>query len=211
VSPGVLLPMRDIELHFEEEEARAMYERLVSYRAPAHVLSFDDAWLRFGGNGPLLEFAYFVVQNQTLFARLSSQVHRLRDELRAGKWQADEIELLRRAAVTTAYSARLDLKRLASTLTLEDPARTLDLFEREFLVRVAPDGLFIEGLHPIRSASEPDASGQRCDTTVTVGPVPRSCPRPGLAPRSDATVARRSSAPSTRLRLVAWIASRATL
>ncbi len=148
---GTLLPARDIVLSFDESEARAIYDQLVAYKAPDHVLSFDDAWARFGGQGPLLEFAHFVARNETLEQRLSNQIARLRDDRRADSGLADEIELLRRVAVVTAYGARLYVGRVATGLHLPDPARSIALFEREFLVRVAPGGRLLEALHPIRS------------------------------------------------------------
>jgi hypothetical protein len=47
--------------------------------------------------------------------------------------------------------ARLRIPPLVSKLNLPEPTRTLELFEKEYLLRLSPDRPLVEGLHPIRS------------------------------------------------------------
>ena len=111
--------------------------------------------------GPLLEFVHLCTQGQGLEQRLNGQVRRLRDEVRSGSVRPAELDLLRMAAVAGAYEAGVDASLLVADLDLPDPGRTLEQFEREYLLRRGPDGV-VTGLHPIRSAI---LGGLLCDHT----------------------------------------------
>lgn len=145
------LGFHEVELQFDEAEARLVYHLLVQKAAPPHLLTFEDAWARFGMGGPLLEFVHLVTQQATLRERLTEQVARLRDDVRTHRFLPIELDLLRRVAVASAYGGRLDLLRLVVDLGLPDARRTIELLEREYLIRVTPDRQLVDGLHPIRS------------------------------------------------------------
>lgn len=149
---GAMLLAADLALALHEEEAEEIFDGLRRRAMPANVLDFADAWRQFGTRGPLLEFTYFLTQHEALEARLDAQVRGIREEVRSGKTLPAELELLRRAAVVTAFGARLDLRRAAAELQLPDITQTVTHFEREYLLRVTEDGAFVEALHPIRSA-----------------------------------------------------------
>lgn len=141
-----------IELIFDEREAARLYEKLAYIKQPSQFLSFKEAWSRFGSSGPLMEFVYLITQNESLRERLRSQIKRLQDMVREGKMCENELGLLRMAAIASAYDARLDAKLLCELLNLKEPARILDLFEKEYLLRQSTEGKHIEGLHTIRSS-----------------------------------------------------------
>jgi hypothetical protein len=143
---------RSIPLEFGLEEARLIYAQLVARRPADAFLSFEEAWERFGGAGPLMEFVHLVTQSLSLEARLAAQMRRLRDEVHQGTRAASDLELLRLVSVAGAFEARVDVASLAAQLGLAKPVRTLELLEREYLVRRSADGQFAEALHPIRSA-----------------------------------------------------------
>jgi hypothetical protein len=144
--------LADIALDFEEGEARQLYAALAARETPAAFSGFDDAWQRFGTGGPLLEFTYLVTQGESLRQRLRSQLERLQDEVREGKRVESELKLLRLVSVAGAYEARVKARPLAQALGLVAPARTIQLLEREYLLRQTEDGALIQGLHPVRSA-----------------------------------------------------------
>ncbi len=140
----------ELEVALLEEEARGIYSPLRGRHADA-PLTFDEAWGRFGAApGPLLEFVHLCTQGQGLEERLASQVGRLRDEVRTGQATPAELDLLRLVAVAGAYEAAVDAQLVIESLGLPDPHRTVDRFEREYLIRRDTDGL-VTGLHPIRS------------------------------------------------------------
>ncbi len=149
---GAAMRFAEVELAFTETEARDIYQSLVEKRVPAEFPGFEEAWRRFGSEGPLMEFVYLVTQGDSLRARLAEQVVRLEEDVRLGRLKPEELQLLRLVAVASAYEARLKVTPLVDSLRLELPKRTLQLFEKEYLLRMSPDGSLVFGLHPIRSA-----------------------------------------------------------
>jgi hypothetical protein len=142
---------KTISLVFNESEARTIYERLLEQGVATSFPSFDDAWGRFGGDGPLLEFVYFITQAESLKERLHNQVLRLREEVRTNKLFPEELVFMRVCAVASAFEARVDAASLAAELKLKDSVRTLQLLDEEYLLRSTHDRRHVEALHPIRS------------------------------------------------------------
>lgn len=149
--PGAEFDYKAVELVFDEAEARLIYDRALASGQAVDFLDFDEAWDKFGGEGPLMEFVYLLTQTTTLRERLQGQVQRIRDEVRMGV-HPDELTLLRLISVASAYEARLHVSTLVDNLSLPDPYYTMKLFEKEYLIRLTPDEQYVEGLHPIRSS-----------------------------------------------------------
>lgn len=143
----------DILLEFGPAEAESIYDSLAKRKEASNVFpTFKESWDRFGGEGPLLEFVYLLTQTQSLRSVLTAQVHRIREEIRAGTLQPQVLQLLHLCAVATAFEARIFLRPLVKHLQLTDPSGTIGLLEKEYLLRVTSDGATIEALHPFRSA-----------------------------------------------------------
>ena len=142
------LRLAEVDPTFTEPEARGIYEALRA-RFPEAPPTFAEAWTRFGGAGPLLEFVHLVTQSQELRERLSDQVRRLRREAEATG--TAKIDFLRLASVIAATEARADLQTLAAAVGLHDAAHVVGEMEREYLVRVSDKGRLVGSLHPIRS------------------------------------------------------------
>lgn len=147
-SDVAVIPFAEVDPTLTTEEARDIYRALQS-RFPDAPPTFEEAWTRFGGGGPLLEFVYLVTQRQELRARLSDQVRRLRTEAQSTGTAA--IDFLRLASVIAATGARAELAPLASVAGLNDAGHVVSGMEREYLVRLSDDGRLVGGLHPIRS------------------------------------------------------------
>ena len=139
----------ELELTFDREEANRLYAEL--REPPAQFLAFDEAWSDFGHRGPLLEFVYFLTQNETLKSRIESQIRNLQDRVRERKLEVNELSLLRLVAVASAYEAKLDLSKVVQHLGLIEPTRTIELFTKEYLIRVDERSSTITGLHSVRS------------------------------------------------------------
>lgn len=141
-----------IPLSLNRVEARGIYARLTARHPDERFLTFDDAWQRFGGEGPLLEFVHLLTQSESLQDRLAAQVRRLKGEVREGRMTPQEFRFLHRVSVANAYEARVDVVSLAREMQIPEPTLTLELLEREYLLRRSADRRYAEGLHPIRSA-----------------------------------------------------------
>ena len=144
-------PLATVDLTFDENEARGIYKKMCVNITDVPYPTFEEAWQRFGEQGPLLEFVYFLTHTQTLRERLTNQVQRLRDEVRIGSLSKEELAFLRVCSIATAFQARVNLKSLSEALELRDTVRTFMLFEKEYLLRKTRDGLYVEAMHPIRS------------------------------------------------------------
>ena len=145
------IQFKDVDLTFDKSEAQKIYHSLEKTKTPPQFLSFEEAWDKFGGEGPLMEFIHLVTQGESLRKRLKEQVTRLEDEARHRQIEPAEIELLRLVSVASAFDAQLKTKPLIDYLKLAAPSRTLELFEKEYLLRLNADGSLVKGLHPIRS------------------------------------------------------------
>ena len=139
----------ELELSFDREEANKLYAQL-KQQTPRY-LAFDEAWADFGGQGPLLEFVYFLTQNQTLKSRVESQIQALKDDVRMEQLKEGELHFLRLVAVASTYEAKLDLRAIVQHLGLNEPSRTIELFTKEYLIRVDESGSTVSGLHAVRS------------------------------------------------------------
>jgi len=149
---GAELQFSEVDLRFTRPEAEEIYQFLVDTETPAQFLNFEDAWNRFGGEGPLMEFVYLVTQGDSLRERLRQQVRQIQDEVRAEKRSEAELTLLRLVSVVSAFEARLKVRELVSSLPLPEPRRTLEVMEKEYyLLRTTENGTLVGGLHPIRS------------------------------------------------------------
>lgn len=133
--PVYELDFGDIDLEFDKEEARSIFERAGEQNAVSGFLDFDAAWSAFGGKGPLLEFVFLLTQTTSLEDRLKGQIQRIRREVRENQISSDELKLLRLVAVATAFEARVGTRNLVDSLDLPEPGLTLELFEREYLIR----------------------------------------------------------------------------
>ena len=156
---------KDISLELRDEEAQNIFSEL--YRrseSPRYFTSFDEAWAKFGGSGPLLEFVYLLTNTESLQSRLKSQILRIRREIQERNRHPDELRLLQIAAVATAYEAQIDVLLLSKAILLPDILGTLQMFEKEYLIRRSEDGKFLEALHPVRSMILTDLL---CDSVVS--------------------------------------------
>ncbi|MDP2834807.1 MAG: hypothetical protein Q8Q28_16215 [Pseudomonadota bacterium] len=148
---GAEVAFQDIALEFDEVEARLLYPGLTQRDRAARFLDFDEAWRRFGGEGPLLEFVYLVTQTQTLADRLRQQIQSLRDEVARGKFPPADMRLLAVTAFASFLGARIDAVQARRGLALPDLGRSVERLEREYLLRKVDGGQYLDGLHPLRS------------------------------------------------------------
>ena len=140
----------EIELIFEQEEAELIYDALDDYNKDLKFINFVNAWDYFGAKGPLLEFAYLITQNESLSAKLNSQINKIRsDSSDLGK---EKIRLLRYIVLTDSYGSKVKLKELNQFLQLKNEILFLiDLLQKEYLLKISGDKSHIIGLHPVRS------------------------------------------------------------
>lgn len=145
------LDAKQLSLAFTEAEAKVLFTQFQQTVGLPPFLNFQDAWSRFGGEGPLLEFVYLLRQGERLKDRLATQLRRIQDQA-ALEQDTAQVDLLRYLSVAGAHHCRLDLKQVLGSLSLANPKRTLEYFEEEYLLRRSTDGIHVEALHPVRAS-----------------------------------------------------------
>ncbi|HOI71232.1 MAG TPA: hypothetical protein PLC38_02980 [Methanobacterium sp.] len=146
LSGADLIPS-NVELTLNKEEAEHIYENLISKKPDKQFLDFEDSWLKFGGQGPLLEFTYLVTQGTTLKEKLKDQINRIKKE----STETERLDFLRIVSIIGMFGGKTDLRSIKSMIQLKDPLHVIDLFQKEYLIRESENGRYIEPLHPIRS------------------------------------------------------------
>lgn len=144
---GVEFSFNELELQFDYEEARQIFDILFKRGLVKRHLDFTEAWEEFGGNGPLLEFVYLVTQGGLLQERLQAQLSQLISETLP---RDETINLLRAVAIGTSYGARLSVKEVVKQFKI-NPEKTLKRLESEYMLRLDDSAQWIRAIHPIRS------------------------------------------------------------
>ena len=139
---------KEIELIFDENEAKIIYDSLSSHKVDLKFASFNESWIQFGQKGLLLEYVYLINQGDTLKFRLKNQVRQLEKEKKC-----DELEILKYVCLADTYNAKIDYKKLIKHLNLNIGLASsfISELENEYLLKYADNNRYITGLHSIRS------------------------------------------------------------
>ena len=133
-----------IELSFDKQEANEIYNK---YHSP-YFLSFDQAWDKFGEQGPFMEFMYFLNEADTLKNKLKSQIKQIIDhEVNADGW----LNILQVVSYAGRYSLKVDIQKLIKLLHPLQARKMLMLFEKEYLIRLIDNEKYVEPLHAVRA------------------------------------------------------------
>jgi hypothetical protein len=141
----------DFTIPFDQSAGREIYDLLAKRIETGNYLDFDDAWAQLGARKTLFEFVYLVTQEESLAAKIESQIASLQDAVNCSELLPGDLELLRLVAVASAYEARVQIAPLAEVCDIPEPQRTLERFNNEFLLRTSDDRQHVEGFHAIRS------------------------------------------------------------
>ena len=136
-----------IELQLTKEEAKTIYDNFTAGNPHSQHRSFDEAWINFGGNGPLIEFVYLLTNNQTLTQRLSEQVNTLLQERDPDSW----LNLLNIVCFTGRLGCSVDFEHVKNEISCDSMFSAVQRLCDEYLIRVIDDGNRIEVLHPVRA------------------------------------------------------------
>ncbi|CAM1359025.1 P-loop NTPase [Tenacibaculum xiamenense] len=147
-SLGEDFDFEDIELNFNKNEAKIIYDSLSQYKLDLKFTDFEESWLQFGNKGMLLEYVYFINQGDKLKNRLQNQIGRLEKEKKV-----EELEILRFVCLSDAFNSKIDYLKLIDFLKINKGLSNsfVKLLEKEYLLKFADDKRYLTGLHPIRS------------------------------------------------------------
>lgn len=144
---GIDFLHKDLELQLDRSEAERIYNSLNEKNEVLGYADFDEAWITFGEQGPLLEFVYSITQGESLKNKLVQQIGQIKKEA-IDTNNFGQIELLRIISFADIYGARIDVAKLKGN---SKDQFAVERFEKEYLVRQVNEKKHIVGLHPIRS------------------------------------------------------------
>lgn len=134
----------DIEITLNEMEARDLYER---YPSDKH-LSFEDSWEAFGEYNLLMEYIFFLRENESLKSRLQTQIDRLTLE-------EENIDNWLLALLAISYAGRkevpLNVKKLLKHIEISNYIKMLQVFNKEYWTKSFEDNVTLSSLHPVRA------------------------------------------------------------
>lgn len=136
-----------IDLDLTKQEAMSIYQTIRGSSSHVFFRSFEEAWARFGGNGPLIEFVYLLTNNQTLKHRLRAQIENLLREGHPDSW----FLLLQLVSFAGRIGCPLYLEHAKKAVGIDNIFSAIQRFSNEYLIKSSNDGLFLEPLHPQRA------------------------------------------------------------
>lgn len=136
-----------IDLDLTKQEAISIYQTIIDSSPNDYFRSFEEAWARFGGNGPLIEFMYLLTNNQTLKQRLRAQIENLLKEGYPDSW----FLLLQLVSFAGKIGCSLSLEQAKGAVGIDNVFSAIQRFSNEYLMKSSDDGLLLEPLHPQRA------------------------------------------------------------
>lgn len=135
-----------IELSLSKLEAEQIYNAFIAEKPSGVHRTFEEAWNVFGGEGPLIEFAYLLTNNQSLTQRLQEQVDAfIRDGI-SDEW----LSVLDLVCYAGKMGCSVDFNCIKSVLGCSNLNSAIRRFKDEYLIRLTPENK-VEALHPVRA------------------------------------------------------------
>lgn len=145
-SIGIDFLHSDIQIDLTKNEAAAIYSKLNQVIADYYHTDFEEAWIKFGEKGPLLEFVYFITKGKPLEETLTQQIRILEKESRTER--TGLLEILKIVCVADSYSASV---RVEAFNGIYEAGALIRRLENEYLLKVSADRKSVRGLHRLRS------------------------------------------------------------
>lgn len=133
----------DISIDLSYTEAKEIYSK---YKQ-TDFLTFEEAWMKFGGKGPLLEFIYLLNHSGSLEEKIQSQVDNIYGDIDEKDW----ISILTIIALAGQYDLTVDINKLFDIVKIRNSSRILQHFEKEFFIKIIDNGTKIKCVHAIRA------------------------------------------------------------
>ncbi|MGM1049832.1 MAG: hypothetical protein ACQEXX_27375 [Bacillota bacterium] len=144
---GSVIQFELVEVELSKQEAQNIYENYTSISPHQQLRSFEEAWSQFGEQGPLIEFAYLLTNNQPLRQRLKSQVNRMLQEGIQDSW----LDLLHLVCFAGQTGCPLHVIRVKEEVKCDNLHSAINRLNEEYLIRTFDDNQYIEPLHPLRA------------------------------------------------------------
>ncbi|KUO69942.1 MAG: hypothetical protein APF81_25675 [Desulfosporosinus sp. BRH_c37] len=144
---GSMFAYKLIEVQLTEVEAKLIYDHSTAFMPHDKHRTFEESWISFGGKGPLIEFTYFLTNNQTLTERLRGQISNLLLEKVPDSW----FDILKVVSLAGKIGGAVSASKLKNIVKCDNFISAIQRFTDEYLIRETLDKVYIEALHPIRA------------------------------------------------------------
>jgi len=144
---GSMFAYQLIEVQLTESEAKLIYDHSTAVMPHNKHRTFEESWISFGGKGPLIEFTYFLTNNQTLTERLKGQINNLLLEKAPDSW----FDILKVVSLAGKIGGAVSVSKLKIIVKCDNFMSAIQRFKDEYLIREISDDTYIEALHPIRA------------------------------------------------------------
>lgn len=144
---GSIFAYQLIEVQLTESEAKLIYDHNTTVMPHSRHRTFEEAWISFGGKGPLIEFTYFLTNNQTLAERLRGQISNLLLEKVPDSW----FDILKVVSLAGKVGGAVAVNKLKKVIKCDNFMAAIQRFKDEYLIKEISGNAYIEALHPIRA------------------------------------------------------------
>lgn len=135
-----------VELTLTKEEAKQIYNTYTETKPHDEHRTFEEAWEIFGGQGPLIEFTYFITHNQVLAQRLHEQLDALLQQRISDEW----LELLQIVCYVGRLGCSINITDVKNEIHCSNIYAAIRRLQDEYLIKVVDENT-IEALHPVRA------------------------------------------------------------
>lgn len=135
-----------VELTLTKEEAEQIYNTYTEIKPHDEHRTFEEAWEIFGGQGPLIEFTYFITHNQVLAQRLHEQLDALLQQRISDEW----LELLQIVCYVGRLGCSINITDVKNEIHCSNIYAAIRRLQDEYLIKVVDENT-IEALHPVRA------------------------------------------------------------
>lgn len=144
---GSLFAYKLIDVKLTEVEAKLIYEHSTAFIPHDKHRTFEESWISFGGEGPLIEYTYFLTNNQTLTERLRGQISSMLLEKAPDSW----FDILKIVSLAGKVGGLVSASKLKKIVNCDNFISVIQRFADEYLIIETLDKAYIEALHPIRA------------------------------------------------------------
>lgn len=134
----------EIELLLEKDEAEEIY----SIYDSKYFLNFDDAWKKFGENGPFMEFMYFLSKNEKLIDKLEKQI----DNIIENEEDSDDwLKFLLIVSLAGKDNFSISFEKISQIIESKNFTKILKNAQKEYLIKIDDDLRYIKATHALRA------------------------------------------------------------
>lgn len=135
----------EIELTLEKGEAEEIYNTYDS----EYFVNFEDAWKKFGEQGPFMEFIYLLSKNEMLVEKLENQIDNIiENEENSDEW----LRFLLIVSLAGKENFSVNSSKVMEIINSKNFSKMLKNTQKEYLIKVDEESNHILSTHALRAS-----------------------------------------------------------